>query len=377
MAKQDFYQTLGVSKSSSDKDIKAAYRKMAMQYHPDRNPGDKKAETKFKEVAEAYEILKDDQKRAAYDQYGHGAFDQGAGGRGGFGQGQSQGQGGFNDFSDIFSSFGDIFGDGGRSRKRSSAIRGSDIRYNLDITLEEAFSGLTKKVSFSVASSCAPCKGSGAAGGSKPENCGTCSGSGKVRAQQGFFIVERACTSCGGIGQIIKNKCKTCGGQGRIDKEKTLSVKIPAGVEDGNRIRLSGEGEAGARGGSTGDLYVFISVKNHKFFDRKGDDIFCDVPIKITTAALGGSVEVPTIDGIAAKLTIPEGTSTNDQFRLKNKGMTIINSGGRRADMYVKIFVETPKKLTADQKSLFEQLDKTIGSESGGKAEGFFDKLFK
>jgi molecular chaperone DnaJ len=241
MSKQDFYQTLGVSKSSSDKEIKASYRKLAMQYHPDRNPGDKKAESKFKEVAEAYEILKDDQKRAAYDQYGHSAFEQGGqgqGGQGGFGGGQ-----GFNDFSDIFSSFGDIFGDGGggRGRKRSSAIRGSDIRYNLEITLGEAFSGLAKKISFHVASACGSCKGSGAEGNSKPETCKTCAGAGKVRVQQGFFIVERACTTCNGAGQTIKNKCKPCGGQGRVEKEKTLSVKIPAGVDDGNRIRLSGE----------------------------------------------------------------------------------------------------------------------------------------
>jgi molecular chaperone DnaJ len=377
MSKQDFYQTLGVSKSSNDKEIKASYRKLAMQYHPDRNPGDKKAESKFKEVAEAYEILKDDQKRSAYDQYGHSAFDQGGqgghGGQGGFGGGQ-----GFNDFSDIFSSFGDIFGDGGgRGRKRSSAIRGSDIRYNLEITLEEAFAGLAKKISFHVASSCGSCKGSGAEGSSRPETCGTCAGAGKVRAQQGFFIVERTCTTCSGAGQTIKNKCKPCQGQGRVEKEKTLSVKIPAGVDDGNRIRLSGEGEAGARGGQGGDLYVFISVKNHKLFDRKGDDIICEVPIKITTAALGGSVEVPTIDGVAAKLTIPEGTATNDQFRLKSKGMAIINSGGRRADMYVKIFVETPSKLTSEQKSLLENLDKTMENQKSQKSEGFFDKLFK
>ena len=242
--KPDYYQTLGISKSASADEIKKAYRKLAMQYHPDRNPGNKEAERKFKEATESYEVLKDEQKRAAFDQYGHSAFEQGGQG-GGFG---GQSQGGFNDFADIFSSFGDIFGDlSGGKKKRSSAVRGSDIRYNLDITLEEAFSGISKQISFNIASTCGTCSGSGAEGNSKPEDCGTCRGSGKIRAQQGFFIVERTCTTCGGVGQIIKNKCKTCGGQGRVDREKVLSVKIPAGVEDGNRIRLAGEGESGAR----------------------------------------------------------------------------------------------------------------------------------
>ena len=371
--KPDYYQTLGISKSASADEIKKAYRKLAMQYHPDRNPGNKEAERKFKEATESYEVLKDEQKRAAFDQYGHSAFEQGGQG-GGFG---GQSQGGFNDFADIFSSFGDIFGDlSGGKKKRSSAVRGSDIRYNLDITLEEAFSGISKQISFNIASTCGTCSGSGADGNSKPEDCGTCRGSGKIRAQQGFFIVERTCTTCGGVGQIIKNKCKTCGGQGRVDREKVLSVKIPAGVEDGNRIRLAGEGESGARGGQAGDLYVFISVKNHKFFERKGDDIYCEIPIKMTTAALGGSVEIPTIDGTITRLAIPEGTQTNDQFRLKSKGMTIINSGGRRADMYVKIFVETPVKLNAEQKMLMEQLNKSIGNQSNPKSQGFFDKIF-
>ncbi|MES2677754.1 MAG: molecular chaperone DnaJ [Pseudomonadota bacterium] len=370
--KQDYYQTLGISKSANADEIKKAYRKLAMQYHPDRNPGNKEAEKKFKEATEAYEVLKDEQKRAAFDQYGHSAFEQGGQG-GGFG---GQSQGGFNDFADIFSSFGDIFGDlGGGKKKRSSALRGSDIRYNLEISLEEAFAGVSKKISFNIASTCGTCSGSGAEGNSKPEDCTTCRGSGKIRAQQGFFIVERTCTTCNGVGQIIKNKCKTCGGQGRVDREKVLSVKIPAGVEDGNRIRLAGEGEAGARGGQAGDLYVFISIKNHKFFDRKSDDIYCEIPIKMTTAALGGSVEIPTIDGTITKLIIPEGTQTNDQFRLKSKGMTVLNSGGRRADMYVKIFVETPVKLNAEQKALMEQLNKSIGNKSNPKSEGFFDKM--
>lgn len=375
--KQDYYKTLGVSKNASADEIKKAYRKLAMQYHPDRNPGNKEAEKKFKEATEAYEVLKDDQKRAAFDQYGHSAFEQGGGGfggQGGFGGGQ-----GFNDFSDIFSSFGDIFGDfgGGKSKKRSSAVKGSDIRYNLEITLEEAFAGVNKKVSFNIASSCSACSGSGAEGGSKPAECGTCKGSGKIRAQQGFFIVERTCTTCSGTGHIIKNPCKVCKGEGRVEKEKVLSVKIPAGVESGNRIRLAGEGESGIRGGGAGDLYVFISIKDHKFFERKGDDIICEIPIKMTTAALGGAVEIPTIEGTFAKLSIPEGTQTNDQFRLKSKGMSVINSGGRRGDMYVKIFVETPIKLSAEEKSLLEKLDKSIGAKSHPESEGFFSKLFK
>jgi len=372
--KQDYYQTLGISKSASADEIKKAYRKVAMQYHPDRNPGDKKAEGKFKEATEAYEVIKDGQKRAAYDQYGHSAFEQGASGFGG----QGHGQGGFSDFGDIFSSFGDIFGDlggGDSKKKRNSSVRGSDIRYNLEITLEEAFLGINKNINFKVATSCSPCNGSGAEGNSKPTSCGSCNGSGKIRAQQGFFIVERTCGSCNGVGHVIKNPCKTCRGQGRVDKEKALSVKIPAGVEDGNRIRLSGEGESGARGGEAGDLYVFISIKNHKFFDRKGNDIFCEIPIKMTTAALGGSVEIPTIDGSIAKLSIPEGTQTNDQFRLKSKGMIVINSGGRSGDMYVKIFVETPVKLDHAQKSLMEQLEKTISNKSNPKSEGFFNKV--
>jgi molecular chaperone DnaJ len=264
---------------------------------------------------------------------------------------------------------------GNRGKKRNSAIRGSDVRYNLDISLEEAFSGVSKKISFNIASSCSSCKGSGGEGNSKPADCGTCKGSGKIRAQQGFFIVERACTSCGGSGQIIKNPCKTCGGEGRIEKDKILSVKIPAGVDDGNRIRLANEGESGARGGTAGDLYVFISVKNHKFFERKGDDIYCEIPIKMTSAALGGSVEIPTIEGTFAKLSIPEGTQTNDQFRLKLKGMTIMNSGGRRGNMYVKIFVETPIKLSTQDKNLLEQLDQSISTNSNPKSSGFFGKL--
>ncbi len=369
--KQDYYQTLGVSKSANGEEIKKAYRKLAMQHHPDRNPGDKEAEKKFKQATEAYEILKDDQKKSAYDQYGHAAFEQGSNGGGGF---HSQGQD-FNDFSDIFSSFGDIFGDTRSRKKKSSAVAGSDIRYNLEITLEEAFLGVSKQISFNIAVMCNSCNGSGAKGNSKPENCSSCGGAGKTRAQQGFFIVERTCSTCGGAGKVIKNPCASCSGQGRVNKDKTLSIKIPAGVEDGNRIRLAGEGESGIRGGAAGDMYVFITVSNHKLFERKNNDIFCEIPIKMTTAALGGTVEIPTIEGTFAKLTIPEGTQSNDQFRLKGKGMTVVNSGGRRGDMYVHIFVETPVKLDARQKALMQELEGTIANKSNPKSQSFFDKM--
>jgi molecular chaperone DnaJ len=374
MSKRDYYEILGISKSASGDEIKKAYRKLAMQHHPDRNPGNKEAESKFKEATEAYEVLKDEQKRAAYDNYGHQAF-----GQGGFG---GSGGGGFEgfDFNDIFSNFSDIFGDFGgnssRGKKKSSAQRGSDVRYNLEISLKEAFQGLTEKIKFTIPSTCDSCHGSGAQNGEKPTDCPTCKGSGKVRAQQGFFIVERPCTTCGGVGQIIKNPCKKCGGQGRINREKTLSVKIPAGVEDGNRIRLSGEGEAGLRGGASGDLYVYISIRRDEFFARKGDDIHFEMPLKFTTAALGGNVEIPTIDGAKASLKIPEGCQSGDVLRLKSKGMSVINSGGRRGDMYVKINIETPVKLSGRERELLQELDSLMQDKNTNpKSEGFFKKV--
>jgi len=374
MSKRDYYEILGVAKNASPDEIKKAYRKLAMQYHPDRNPNNKEAEAKFKEATEAYEVLKDDQKKGAYDQYGHQAFSQGGGGRGGQGHGSE----GF-DFNDIFSNFSDIFGDmgGGRqTKKRSAAQRGSDIRYNLEISLEEAFGGTTEKISFSIPSSCDTCKGSGSQSGEKPVDCGTCKGSGKIRAQQGFFIVERTCTTCAGVGQTIKNPCKTCRGEGRVNKEKTLAVKIPAGVEEGNRIRLAGEGEAGQRGGQAGDLYVYLTIRKHQFFARKGDDIHFEVPIKFTTAALGGAVEIPTIDGAKAKLQIPEGAQNGDQLRLKSKGMSVINSGGRRGDMYIKINIETPIKLSSEERELLTKLDSLMKNKaSNPKSDNFFKKV--
>jgi molecular chaperone DnaJ len=313
---------------------------------------------------------KDAQKKAAYDQFGHQAFGQGGGHSGGQGHGFE----GF-DFNDIFSNFSDIFGEmGGRqTKKRSAAQRGSDIRYNLEISLEEAFRGTVEKISFTIPSTCESCHG---AGGEKSDICGTCKGNGKMRAQQGFFIVERTCTTCSGSGQVIKNPCKTCRGEGRVNKEKTLSVKIPAGVEEGNRIRLSGEGEAGSRGGTAGDLYVYITIRKHQFFTRKTDDIHFEIPLKFTTAALGGAIEIPTIDGTKAKLQIPEGAQNGDNFRLKSKGMSVINSGGRRGDMYVKINIETPVKLSGDERELLMKLDKLmIAKASNPKSESFFKKV--
>ncbi len=373
MTKRDYYEILGVAKNASEDEIKKSYRKLAMQYHPDRNPGNAEAEKKFKEATEAYEVLKDAQKRAGYDNYGH------AGAQGGF---SGAGQGDFNgfDFNDIFSNFSDIFGDFGgsqkSSRKRSSAIRGSDVRYNIEISLAEAFAGVTKNITFTIPSICSTCNGKGSEKDEKPTDCTSCKGTGKMRMQQGFFIVERTCSTCHGSGQTIKNPCKTCKGEGRVNKEKKLAVKIPSGVDDGNKIRLAGEGEAGSRGGEAGDLYVFITVKKHEFFTRDEDAIYCEAPIKFTTAALGGSIEVPIIDGSKAQLKIPEGTQTNQQFRLKSKGMSILNSGGKRGDMFVKVFVETPIKLSLEERNLLEKLDNLMQDKSNNpQSESFFKKV--
>ena len=374
MSKRDYYDVLGVSKGSSGDEIKKSYRKLAMKYHPDRNPGNKEAEKSFKEATEAYETLKDDQKRAGYDRYGHDAGQQG-----GFGGGQGFGGNEGFDFNDIFSNFSDIFGDmggGGRGKNRNAAQRGSDVRYNLEVSLEEAFKGCEEKISFTLPIACVSCSGTGSENGEKPVECDTCQGSGKIRAQQGFFIVERTCGACQGTGQKIKNPCKTCNGQGRVNKERTLSVKIPAGVEEGSRIRLSGEGEAGSRGGPAGDLYVFITIRTHKFFVREGDDIHFNIPIKFTTAALGGEIEIPTIDGSKAKLKITEGTQNGNKFRLKSKGMSVLSSGGRRGDMYVKVKIETPVKLTTEEKDLLKKLDELMKNKKNNpQSDGFFKKV--
>src|SRR5690242_5340569 len=367
MAKKDFYELLGVARDAGGEEIKKAYRKMAMQYHPDRNPGDKQAEQTFKEINEAYDVLKDEQKRAAYDRFGHAAFENG-------GRGGGAGDFGFAaGFADIFD---EMFGEfmGGR-RGQGANGRGNDLRYNLEVTLEEAFKGKQTTVRVPTLAACEACSGSGAEAGSRPVNCPTCYGAGRVRAQQGFFTIERTCPSCQGAGRIIENPCRQCGGQGRVRKEKTLSVTIPAGVEDGTRIRLAGEGEAGMRGGSPGDLYIFLAVKPHRFFQRDGSDIHCRVPISLPMAALGSSLEVPTIDGGRAKLNIPAGTQGGHQFRLRNKGMSVLRSGGR-GDMYVQVVVETPVNMTKRQQELLREFEQAgDGHKTSPESEGFFARV--
>jgi molecular chaperone DnaJ len=370
MSKQDYYSLLGVEKNASADELKKAYRKLAMKYHPDKNPGDKVAEAKFKELSQAYEVLKDEQKRAAYDRYGHDAFENGGMGGAGGGAGFDPGA----NFADIF---GDLFGDfmGGRGGGgRTASQRGSDLRYNLEISLEEAFAGKQQKIQFTSATQCDKCTGSGSNDGSSAAACGTCGGMGKIRMQQGFFTVERTCTSCNGAGKVIKNPCSRCGGEGRTRKERTLSVSVPEGVEDGTRIRLTGEGEVGLRGAQAGDLYIFISVREHEFFIRDGHDIHCKTPIKMTTAALGGDVEVPVIDGTRAKVTIPAGTQSSDKFRLKGKGMTIMRAGGRRGDMYIHCNVEVPVKLSKKQKDLLKEFAELDGRGTNPKVESFLKK---
>ncbi len=380
MSKKDFYEILGVDKKSSADDLKKSYRKLAMQYHPDKNPGDKKAEATFKEISEAYDVLKDEQKRAAYDRYGHNAFGMGGGGGGtrGAQQGGAGAAGGFGGFSDIFEEmFGDFMGQQQQQRQRGggSAQRGNDISLEMEITLEESFKGKDANVKVSTWQSCTICSGSGAEKGTKPEICATCHGVGRVRAQQGFFTVERTCPSCGGVGQTIKTPCHACHGAGRVRKEKSLQVSIPAGIEDGTRIRLAGEGEAGVRGGPSGDLYVFLSIKAHRFFERDGANLHCRVPVPMHTVALGGTVEVPTVDGKRMSVSVPAGTQTGTQFRLKGKGMTIMRSPNR-GDMYVEVAVETPVNLNKKQKELLQEFS---GLESEAKtspqSSGFFDKV--
>ncbi len=366
MAKRDFYEVLGVDKSAGADDLKKAYRKLAMQYHPDRNAGDKSAEQKFKDVSEAYDILKDDQKRAAYDRFGHAAFEQaGARGPGDFGFASG--------FADIFDEmFGEAAGGGRRGHGPS---RGSDLRYNLEISLEESFRGKQTTIRVPNLVACEACHGSGAEAGSRPVACPTCHGRGRVRVQQGFFTMERTCTSCQGAGRVIEKPCRGCGGQGRVRREKTLSVNIPPGVEDGTRIRLAGEGEVGVRGASAGDLYIFISVAAHRIFQRDGANVFCRVPLPITTAALGGTIEVPTVDGGRARVTVPAGTQSGHQFRLKAKGMTVLRSTAR-GDMFVEAIVETPVNLTKRQQELLREFDKA--GESGRthpESEGFFTRV--
>jgi molecular chaperone DnaJ len=368
MSKRDFYDVLGVAKTASDAELKSAFRKLAMQHHPDKNPGDKAAEAKFKELNEAYQMLSDPQRRAAYDRFGHAAFENGgAGGGPGFGP----------DFASSMSDmFDDLFGEFmGRGRGRSGGReRGSDLRYNLEITLEEAFEGKTSTLKIPTSLACETCNGTGAKAGSKPKACATCGGAGRVRASQGFFSIERTCPTCGGRGEVIDDPCGACQGAGRVTRERTLSVNIPPGVEDGTRIRLAGEGEAGLRGGPTGDLYIFLSVKPHPIFQRDGADLFCRVPMPFVTAALGGEFDVPVIGGRTAKVRVPEGTQTGKQIRLKGKGMPVLRSHDT-GDLYIQVAIETPQKLTRRQRELLEEFGRECSKENHPESTGFFSRV--
>ena len=369
MSKRDYYETLGVSRDADEKALKSAFRKLAMKYHPDRNPDDHTAEQSFKEINEAYDALKDPQKRAAYDRFGHAAFD-------GSGNGFGGGPGFNNDFASTMSDiFDEFFGmGGGRRQGRSGRERGADLRYNLEIDLEDALNGKTVEIRVPTSVTCDTCSGSGAKPGSSPQTCGTCGGHGKVRTSQGFFTMERTCPSCQGRGEIITDPCEDCSGSGRMTKERSLSVNIPAGIEDGTRIRLSNEGEAGLRGGPSGDLYIFLSIRPHDFFQRDGADLFCRVPISMTTASLGGTVEVPTVDGAKTNVKIPEGTQSGKQLRLKAKGMPVMRSK-QMGDMYIQVTVETPSKLTRRQRELLEEFERESSAENQPEAMGFFSRM--
>ncbi|MDX1819524.1 MAG: molecular chaperone DnaJ [Paracoccaceae bacterium] len=372
MAKRDYYDVLGVARGASADEIKKAYRTKAKELHPDRNADNPDAESQFKEANEAYEVLKDAEKKAAYDRFGHAAFEGGMGG-GGRPGGYGANQGDFaSAFSDVFD---DLFGDfmGGRGGGRGRAARGADLRYNLRVTLEEAYSGLQKTINVPTSVSCSSCSGSGAEGGAEPQTCPTCSGMGKVRAQQGFFTVERTCPTCGGLGQIIKNPCKACSGQGRVHKDRALSVNIPAGVETGTRIRLAGEGEAGMRGGPSGDLYIFIEVAKHELFERENTNLFCRVPVSMTTAALGGDIEVPTIDGGRSRVKIPAGSQSGRQMRLRSKGMPALR-GGQEGDMFIELAVETPVNLTNRQKELLREFE-AMSEDNNPESKSFFSSV--
>jgi molecular chaperone DnaJ len=365
--KADFYETLGVQKGADEKELKSAFRKLAMQFHPDRNPGDASCEHKFKEINEAYETLKDPQKRAAYDRFGHAAFENGGmnGGGAGFAAGG---------FADIFEDiFGEMMG-GGRRRSSGGRERGADLRYNMEISLEEAYAGKTAQIHVPASLTCDECSGSGAKPGTQPVTCSMCHGHGKVRASQGFFSIERTCPQCQGRGQTIKDPCPKCAGQGRITEERSLSVNIPAGIEDGTRIRLAGEGEAGLRGGPSGDLYIVLAIKPHEFFQRDGADLYCKVPISMTTAALGGSFEVTTLDGSQTRVKVPEGTQNGRQFRMKGKGMPVLRQP-QIGDLYIQTAVETPQNLTRRQRELLEEFEQLSSKENSPQSSGFFSRM--
>ncbi|MFO1150672.1 MAG: molecular chaperone DnaJ [Alsobacter sp.] len=368
MAKVDYYEILGVSRTATDAELKSAFRKLAMKHHPDKNPGDKTAELRFKELNEAYQILSDGQKRAAYDRFGHAAFENGGGmGAGGFG----------NDFaSSMADIFEDLFGDfSGRARGGTGGReRGSDLRYNLEITLEEAYRGKTATLKVPTSVACEACSGTGAKPGSKPRTCATCAGHGRVRASQGFFSIERTCPTCQGRGETIDDPCRNCNGAGRVVRERTLSVNIPAGVEDGTRIRLAGEGEAGLRGGPSGDLYIFLSLKPHAFLQRDGADLFCRVPISLVTASLGGEVTVPAIDGETVSVKVAEGTQTGKQIRVKGRGMPVMRSRDH-GDLYIQVIVETPQKLNARQRELLREFERESSRDNQPESASFFAKV--
>jgi molecular chaperone DnaJ len=370
MSKRCYYETLEVERTAKDGELKAAFRKLAMKYHPDRNSGDKASETKFKEINEAYDVLKDEQKRAAYDRFGHAAFEHGSNGPAGA---HGFGADFASSFSDIFE---DLFGMGGRGRGggRGGRERGADLRYNMEITLEEAYNGKAAQIRIPTPVTCEACSGAGAKAGSKPKTCPTCQGAGKVRHTQGFFTLERTCVACQGRGQVIDNPCPNCSGSGRVVRERTLSVNVPPGVEDGTRIRLSGEGEAGVRGGPPGDLYIFLSLATHAFFQRDGADLHCRVPISMVTASLGGGFEVPTIDGGKTKVKVPEGTQSGRRFRLSGKGMPVLRAR-ESGDMYVQVIVETPQKLTKRQKELLQEFEQQSSQETHPESAGFFTKV--
>jgi len=367
MSKADYYELLGASRGADEKELKSAFRKMAMKHHPDRNPDDPAAEKKFKEINEAYEVLKDPQKRAAYDQYGHAAFEQG----GGFG-------GGAGGFSDIFEDiFGEMMGGAGRrggGARSGGRERGADLRYNMEVSLEDAFSGKSAEISVPTAVACETCSGTGAKAGTSPVTCTTCGGIGRVRASQGFFSVERTCPDCLGRGEIIKDPCPDCAGQGRVTRERTLSVDIPAGIEDGVRIRLGGEGEAGSRGGPAGDLYIFLNIRPHEFFQRDGADLFCKIPISMATAALGGQFEVACLDGSKSRVKVPEGTQTGKQFRLRGKGMPIMRSSDV-GDLYIQVVTETPQNLSKRQRELLEEFEQISSDKNSPESTGFFTRM--
>jgi molecular chaperone DnaJ len=366
VAKVDYYELLGVERTASDGDLKVAFRKLAMQHHPDRNPGDTECEHRFKEINEAYEVLKDPQKRAAYDRFGHAAFEQGNGGAG-FGA----------DFASAFSDiFDDLFGMGGRrgGRGGSARERGADLRYNMEISLDEAYLGKTAQVRLPTTVTCDACSGTGAEAGTKPKTCASCGGQGKIRHAQGFFTLERTCPTCGGRGQVIEDPCANCSGAGRVTRERTLSVNIPPGVEDGTRIRLAGEGEAGVRGGPPGDLYIFLSLTAHPFFQRDGADLHSRVPISMVTAALGGEFEVPTIEGAMTRVKVPPGTQSGRRFRLHGKGMPVLRSK-QAGDMYVQVIVETPQSLTKRQKELLAEFERLSSTDTQPESAGFFSRV--